>query len=80
MPSLCLVTHKVKKFKDLYDRTVDKHGIKMKSYVAIQKKLLGIIYTLWKKNEKLDENYEANKTIKEEEVAHSSRNSFSEAE
>ena len=53
MPSLCLVTHKVKIFKDLYDRTFSKHGIKMKSYVAIQKKLLTLIYSLWKKNEKL---------------------------
>lgn len=80
MPSLCLVTHKVKIFKDLYERTFENHGIKMKSYVAIQKKLLCIIYTLWKKNEKFDENYEANKTTKEEEVVHSSRNSFAEAE
>jgi transposase len=76
MPSLCLVTHDVKVFKNLYERTVDKHGIKMKSYVAVQKKLLGIIYTLWKKNEKFDENYVADKTTKEEEVVHSSRNSF----
>lgn len=79
MPSLCLVTHDVKIFKDLYDRTVDKHGIKMKSYVAIQKKLLGIIYTLWKKNEKFDENYESKITTKEEKAVHSSRNSFAEA-
>lgn len=57
MPSLCMVTHKVKPFKDLFDRTFAKHGIKMKSYVAIQKKILAIIYTLWKKNEKFDENY-----------------------
>ena len=80
MPSLCLVTHEVKIFKDLYERTVDKHGIKMKSYVAIQKKLLGVIYTLWKKNEKFDENYVSKNTTKEEKVEHSSRNSFAEAD
>ena len=57
MPSLCMVTHKVTIFKNLYDRTFEKHGIKMKSYVAIQKKILSIIYTLWKKNERFDENY-----------------------
>jgi hypothetical protein len=26
--------------QDLYNRTIEKHGIKMKSYVAVQKKLL----------------------------------------
>ena len=32
-------------------------GIKMKAYVAVQKKLLVYIYTLWKKKEVFDENY-----------------------
>jgi transposase len=63
MPSLCMVTHEVKIYKDLYDRTFEKHGIKMKSYVAIQKKILTIIYTLWKKNEKFDEHYETRKQV-----------------
>jgi transposase len=81
MPALSTVTHKVKIFKNLYDRTFEKHGIKMKSYVAIQKKLLSIIYTLWKKNEKFNENYNGkNDTTKDEEVVHSSRYSFAEAE
>lgn len=80
MPALCTVTHKVEIFKKLYDRTFEKHGIKMKSYVAIQKKLLSIIYTLWKKNEKFDENYKSKKdTTKDVEVVHCSRYSFAEA-
>lgn len=29
----------------------------MKSYVAVQKKLLTIIYAIWKKNEPFDESY-----------------------
>jgi len=29
----------------------------MKAYVAVQKKLLVFIYTLWKKNEAFDENH-----------------------
>lgn len=29
----------------------------MKSYVAVQKKMLTIIYALWKKNEAFEENY-----------------------
>lgn len=81
MPSLCLVTHNVKIFKNLYERTFEKHGIKMKSYVAIQKKLLSIIYTLWKKNEKFDENYKSKEdTTKDVEAVHFSRFSFAEAE
>ena len=62
LPALCVVKHDIKIFKDLYERTVDRHGIKMKSYVAVQKKLLSIIYTLWKKNERFDENYQFNNT------------------
>ncbi len=80
LPALCVVKNNEKIFKDLYERTVDKHGIKMKSYVAVQKKLLSIIYTLWKKNEKFDENYQFNHTTIDVEAVHSSRHSFAEAE
>ncbi|TAG85220.1 MAG: IS110 family transposase [Bacteroidetes bacterium] len=38
-------------FKSFYERIYDKTGIKMKGYVAVQRKLLSMIYTLWKKNE-----------------------------
>jgi len=38
-------------FADLYERTYRKHHIKMKSYVAVQKKLLIILYTLWRKDQ-----------------------------
>lgn len=57
MPSLIVVKCKVKPFKDLFDRTLLKHHIKMKSYVAVQKKLLIIIYTLWKNNTSFIEDY-----------------------
>ncbi len=79
LPALCVVKNNEKIFKELYERTVGKHGIKMKSYVAVQKKLLSIIYTLWKKNEKFDENYQYKNTTRDEEVVHSSRHSFAEA-
>lgn len=36
---------------NLYTRLESKHGIKMKAYTAVQRKLLVLIYTLWKKNE-----------------------------
>lgn len=57
MPSLVVIQCEVQQFKDLYDRTYKKHGIKMKSYVAVQKKLLTMIYYLWNKNEAYDPNY-----------------------
>jgi len=66
MPALCAVTHKQKPFVDLFERTFEKHRIKMKSYVAVQKKLLVLIYGLWKNNEAFDVNYK-NKLTKEQE-------------
>jgi hypothetical protein len=38
-----------------------RHGQKMKSYVAVQKKLLVIIYALWKHNSTYELNYQHNK-------------------
>jgi len=37
--------------QNLHNRIVEKQAIKMKGYVAVQRKLLMLIYTLWKKNE-----------------------------
>ena len=65
MPSLVVIQCQVRPFKDLFDRTYEKHGIKMKSYVAVQKKLLVMIYHLWNKNEAYDADYSLN--IQEEE-------------
>ena len=57
MPAFVAVKHKEKPAVDLYNRTIEKHGIKMKSYVAVQKKLLVLIYHIWKKNEEYDSDY-----------------------
>ena len=57
MPAFNVVKYKVPPFYQLYERTLTKHNIKMKSYVAVQKKLLTTIYALWKKNEYFIENY-----------------------
>jgi len=65
MPSLVVIQCRVKQFKDLFDRTYKKHGIKMKSYVAVQKKILTMIYYLWNKNETYNPNFKTN--IQEEE-------------
>ena len=67
MPSLVVIQCKVKPFKDLWDRTYEKHGIKMKSYVAVQKKLLVMIYHLWNKNQGYDPTYQDNIQEKEQE-------------
>lgn len=39
------------KMKERYANLLIKHNIKMKAVVAIQRKLLVLVYTLWKKNE-----------------------------
>lgn len=57
MPAFVAVTHNEKPLVDLYNRTFEKHGIKMKSYVAVQKKLLVLIYHIWKKNQEYDPKY-----------------------
>jgi len=51
------VKNKTKPFVDLYDRVYKRTGIKMKAYVAVQRKLLVMIYTLWNKNEVFDPNF-----------------------
>lgn len=56
-PALTAIKHS-KKPKELFIRLVSKHGIKMKAAVAVQRKTLILIYTLWKKEEEFDENYE----------------------
>ena len=50
-PALNVVRYNQGGFKNLYERIYTKTGIKMKGYVAVQRKLLCLIYTLWKKNE-----------------------------
>ena len=58
MPAFVAVTHQVSVLYHLYQRTLAKHGIKMKSYVAVQKKLLILVYTLWKNNAPFDPDYD----------------------
>jgi transposase len=79
MPALITVRYNVGSLKTFYERNVEKHGIKMKSYVAVQKKLLVLIYALWKKEEAFDDEYHLRNTTGEKEAAHSSQVSFGEA-
>lgn len=51
MASLNMVKYNIKIFKDLHERVFERTKVKMKGYVAIQRKLLCLVYCLWKKNE-----------------------------
>jgi transposase len=46
-----------KRFKAIFARLVSQHGIKMKAVVAIQRKLLELMYTLYKANEMYNEEH-----------------------
>jgi transposase len=66
MPAFNVVRFKEGSFPDLYERVFDKTKLKMKGYVAVQRKLLCLMYTLWKKDEKYISN-KKNDTSKEKE-------------
>ncbi len=63
MSSLGMVKHKIPIFINLYDRIYERTKIKMKGYVAIQRKLLCLVYSIWKNNEEFDLNYQGKKNI-----------------
>ena len=67
MPALNLVTYNVNPFVNLYNRVYTKTNKKMKGYVAVQRKLLVMLYTLYKSNQKFDDQYQL-KTIGEKEL------------
>ena len=69
LPALNVVRYNEPVFRNFYMRNLERHGIKMKSYVAVQKKLLTTIFHLWKKNEAFISNYEQNIT-KERSLVH----------
>jgi hypothetical protein len=55
--ALNMVTYGEPVFVNLYERVYSRTKIKMKAYVAVQRKLLCLIYTLWKRGEKYQRNY-----------------------
>lgn len=57
MPAFNVARYNPKTFGALFERAYDSSSLKMKGYVAVQRKLLVMIYTLWKKNEAFDPNY-----------------------
>lgn len=54
MPASTIVRRKPPEIYQIYQRLVDKHSIKMKAHVAVQKKLLTYMYILWKSKQKYD--------------------------
>ena len=55
-PALTAIRHD-ERFKAIFARLVPKHGIKMKAAVAVQRKLLEMIFTLVTKKVSYDKNY-----------------------
>ena len=60
MSSMSLINNKVEPFYNLWTRVYERTRIKMKAYVAVQRKLLTILYTLAKKKEKFDPEFNPN--------------------
>lgn len=56
LPALCAIRND-DRFKAIFARIVSKHGIKMKAAVAVQRKLLEMTFTLYKKNIAYDKEY-----------------------
>jgi len=56
LPALTAIRHD-ERFKAIFDRLVAKHGVKMKAVVAIQRKLLEMIYTIYKTNSPYNKDY-----------------------
>jgi transposase len=56
LPALAAIKHS-DRFKAIFVRLVSKHGIKMKAAVAVQRKLLEMIYTIYKTQTLYNENY-----------------------
>jgi len=62
LPALSAIRHD-ERFKGLFARIVSKQGIKMKAAVAVQRKLLEMMFTLYKTNTKYDKEYLTKSTV-----------------
>jgi transposase len=56
LPALTAIRHD-ERFKAVYVRLVSKHGIKMKAAVAVQRKLLEMMFTIFITNKKYDKDF-----------------------
>jgi transposase len=62
MPAFSVVAHDEGTLKALHERVYQRSGLKMKAYVAVQKKLLCLLYTLWKKDSSYEKDYQKKAT------------------
>lgn len=56
MPALTAIRHD-QRCKEIYARLISRHGIKMKAVTAIQRRLLEMMYTVFKTRQAYDKNY-----------------------
>lgn len=61
MPALTAIRND-QRCKAIFVRLIAKHGIKMKAVVAVQRKMLEMIYTIWKTGKPYDKEYLQKKT------------------
>ena len=60
LPALTAIKH-VDVYRELYARLVSKNGIKMKGIVAVQRKILELIYVIHKNRTVFEQDYELSK-------------------
>ena len=61
MPAMSAIQYN-KNLKTFYERVNKGRIVKKQGVIAVMRKLLILIYTLWKKDEKYIENYQSQKT------------------
>jgi len=64
-PALTAIRHD-ERYKAVYARLISRHGIKMKAAVAVQRKILEMMFTVFSKKEKYDKTYLQNNTTNEQ--------------
>ena len=67
LPAFNVIRFKQTAFVNLYERVYGNTKMKMKAYVAVQKKILVIIYALWKKDEAFQIDFNQKETSGNEE-------------
>ncbi|MFN5417276.1 MAG: transposase, partial [Flavobacteriia bacterium] len=60
LPALAAIKHD-ENYKAIYNRLVSKNGVKMKGVVAVQRKLLELIYVIYRNDTTYEKDYEKKK-------------------
>jgi transposase len=75
-PALNVVRYGTEPFASFHQRLMDNGKLKMQAYTAVQKKLLVLMWALWRKNEKFNPNFK--KDIETQESQSNSSNTIKE--